>query len=504
MLRTSYARKSTHVRRNQGYDHSLAFPAAECRKKTGTLVLENDDAIKKVYFSAGDIIFATSNVNEDRLGEWLLRKGVITRQQVDTTAEILKQTGKKEEVILVEQGIITQEGLADSIKSHVRQIIVSLLNWREGRYAFDESPLPVSDIIPLQMSTGNLTIEGLRELEWKVVRKALPPLRTIIRPADDPSLLFQDADLEPYQREVFTFIDGNRSIEEICSLTGLGDFNTLKAIYVLLALRMVEAGEIKTAEEKKFVHDVLRETISAKKEEKPAEHVVARTITKEELYIAYERIAGQNYYEMLGVARAATASELKRAYFTHAMLYHPDRHFKPEMSDMKEKLEMLFSSIHDAYETLSDQVKRDTYDLALARELTKSNAAGEASQNAAASKDNAENQYDEGMKRMKEGNFWGAEEAFRWALHLDPKNAEYSFRRAQALSRIPRRGHDAEESYTKAIKMAPGKTEYYMELGNFYERLGLKTKALNAYQNALRLEPNSDKIKQTMKKLSDG
>jgi len=479
------------------------FQSLNAEKKTGTIVFENDEVVKKVYFSAGDIIFASSSDSEDRLGEWLVRTGIITRQQADTTSELFKQSRKKEGEILVDQGFLTPAGLVDGIKSHVRQIIISLLNWRDGRYIFDESPLPASDIIPLLISTGNLTIEGLRKLEWKVVRKSLPPLRTIIRPADDPSLLFQDADLEPDQRAVFALIDGNKSIEDICSQTGIGDFNTLKAIYVLLALRMVEAGEIKTEEEKKFVNEVVHETISATKEEKPVAPAPARSISKEELNTAYETLGRQNYYEVLGVAHAIKTPELKKAYFTMAKLYHPDRHLKPEMSDMKEKLEALFSTIHNAYETLSDQIKRDQYDLVLAREQTKSHAEEQAKQSAAVSRNNAEDQYVEGIERLKSGDFWGADEAFQWASRLDPTNAQYVFRRAQALLRIPRRGHDAEELFKKAIKMVPRKIEYQLELGNLYERNGLKKKALSVYQNALRLDPNSEKIKQAIQKVGE-
>jgi tetratricopeptide (TPR) repeat protein len=162
---------------------------------------------------------------------------------------------------------------------------------------------------------------------------------------------------------------------------------------------------------------------------------------------------------------------------------------------------MLFSSIHDAYETLSDQVKRDQYDLVLAREQTKSHAEEQARQSAAASRENAEDQYAAGMKHLKSGNYWGADEAFQWASKLDPENAEYVFRRAQALSRMPRRGHDAEELFKKSLKMAPRKIEYHLELGNFYERIALKTKAMSTYQNALKLDPNSEKIKQAIAKL---
>ena len=470
-------------------------------KKTGTLVLERDDAIKKVYLSSGDIVFASSNLAEDRLSEWLVRAGTITRQQRDAASELLQKTGKKEGAILAALGFITSKDLTDGVKNQIKQIIISLFNWRDGSYSFDEGPLPDSGIISLQMSTGNLIIEGFRGIAWQVVRKSLPSLKTILRPSDDPSLLFQGADLDQDHRAVLALIDGNKSIEELCGQTGIGDFNTLKAVYVLLALRMVEKGELKTEEEKKFVREAVHETIAVK-EEKHTERKVIRKITKEELLAAYASLGTQNHYDVLSVGRAAVAQDIKKAYFSLAMLYHPDRHFIPEMSDMKEKLEALFASIHEAYETLSDQAKREEYDLYLASGAEKQRAVEKAKAGHPDDRETAVVQFNDGMKKFKAGDFWGAEEAFRWAARFDPDNADYVFHRGVALSHIPRRGHDAEDSFVKALKIEPKKIEYSLALGNFYERNGLKAKALSTYQEALKHDPNAEKIKQALQKVS--
>ena len=212
---------------------------------------------------------------------------------------------------------------------------------------------------------------------------------------------------------------------------------------------------------------------------------------------AYESLDSKNYYEVLGVARSASAQEIKKAYFHSAKLYHPDRHFDPEMSDMKEKLEALFSSIHDAYETLSTQSRRDQYDGILARE--EKSAGPTAAQEKLNNQEIAVVQFSEGRKQFQIQNFWGAEESFRWAMRLEPKNAEYIFHLGLALSRIPRRGHEAEEYFVKAVELSPSNASYFLELGNFYMKNGLKTKALSVFQQALKCDPTSEKIKSSIK-----
>ena len=64
----------------------------------------------------------------------------------------------------------------------------------------------------------------------------------------------------------------------------------------------------------------------------------------------------RDYYEVLGVAKGASADEIKSAYRKLAMKYHPDRN--PDNPEAKEK----FTEISEAYEVLSNPEKRQRYD----------------------------------------------------------------------------------------------------------------------------------------------
>ncbi len=462
------------------------FQDLRAGKKTGTVVFERDEVVKKVYFQEGDIIFASSSQEEDRLGEYLLRAGTITKAQYDASMEVLQKTGKKHGAALIQLGFISPQNLVAGVKHQVKNIILSLFAWRDGRYTFEEGPLPQADIVPLQMSTGNLILEGLSGVDWQIVRKTLPQLKTVLRPTPDPSQLFQGADLTPDQMAILSLIDGKTNVEELCSKSGIGDFNTLKSVYVLLALRMVEPGEIKTEKGKSFAREMVRETVTVKTTsgKKPSGPQTAEpSATKETIQRAYHDMEAQDHYEVLGVSRSTTALEIKKAYFKLAKLYHPDRHFDPEMSDMKPKLEALFMRIHEAYDMLSTQAKRDQYTSTLGKG-GKASGTEQQKPEKAAQKENAVDQYEEGMRQFKAGNFWGAEEAFRWATRLDPGNPRFLFYRGLALARMPRRRHEAEEYFKKVIEMSPNRLEYYVELGNFYLKNNLKAKALAVFKKA--------------------
>ncbi|XP_037546289.1 dnaJ homolog subfamily A member 3, mitochondrial isoform X2 [Nematolebias whitei] len=64
----------------------------------------------------------------------------------------------------------------------------------------------------------------------------------------------------------------------------------------------------------------------------------------------------QNLYEILGVSRNASQKEIKKAYYQLAKEYHPDAN--PDDPEAKEK----FTKLAEAYEVLSDEVRRKEYD----------------------------------------------------------------------------------------------------------------------------------------------
>src|SRR5579863_5278887 len=67
-------------------------------------------------------------------------------------------------------------------------------------------------------------------------------------------------------------------------------------------------------------------------------------------------MAKTDFYELLGVARNASADDIKKAYRKLAMQHHPDRNQGDKAAEQK------FKDLSEAYEVLKDDQKRAAYD----------------------------------------------------------------------------------------------------------------------------------------------
>ena len=101
----------------QAFDISRVLVSEEVRQIrregwTGVLALAQGDIAKGLYFMDGEIVFAASTVEEDRLGANLYRIGRITEPQFRAAMTAAQTPGRRLGQALIDAGVLKREELA--------------------------------------------------------------------------------------------------------------------------------------------------------------------------------------------------------------------------------------------------------------------------------------------------------------------------------------------------------------------------------------------------------
>jgi hypothetical protein len=200
-------------------------------RATGILTLVSGGARKALYMKEGHVVFASSNLPNDRLGEILIREGKITVDEYESSIRAISK-GKRQGKVLVEMGALSPKDLWDGVQFQVREIVYSVFQWEEGQFHFEESTLPDKERITVDLDVVQLVLAGIRRVEAHGrIQRRYPSLDLVLESVAEPP----EGSLEPYEDHVRALIDGERSVADICRESEIGDHETLKVLYALLS-----------------------------------------------------------------------------------------------------------------------------------------------------------------------------------------------------------------------------------------------------------------------------
>ncbi len=137
-------------------------------KATGALIVRRSGVEKCIYVKNGQIVFATSSDGRDRLGEMLVKAGLLSREHLDAALKLYQKNAgfKKIGAILVENGFVSPRDLFAGLKSQVKDILTSLFLWDDAEYRFEDRLPP--DVIQLQFNLPELIAEIIERIKREV------------------------------------------------------------------------------------------------------------------------------------------------------------------------------------------------------------------------------------------------------------------------------------------------------------------------------------------------
>jgi hypothetical protein len=195
----------------------------------GELILLSERGNRSFFFDAGTIIGAMTSVPEERLGETLYRFGVITREQLDAIVAESTRTGKRLGEAATELGIVPREKLFAMMARQVEEVFYAAVHVSEGAFYFFDRFEEKSVLMRHNLNASGLLMEAARRMdEMRFFREKIPNDDFV--PVPVPGKKAPD-DLA----EIFTHVDGQKSIADICRTSGHPEFDVTRACFQLLS-----------------------------------------------------------------------------------------------------------------------------------------------------------------------------------------------------------------------------------------------------------------------------
>jgi len=145
-------------------------------------------------------------------------------------------------------------------------------------------------------------------------------------------------------------------------------------------------------------------------------HILERRKTIEEKADSIER---EDFYKMLGIKTDAGAGDIQGAYFKLAKTWHPDR-VSPEIADLKDLVQKIFTKLNEANSTLNDSQKRAEYNA----QIMQGGGSDEDQRKVAAVID-AALEFQKAEVLMRKNDLAGAENYAARAVNADPDQIDY-------------------------------------------------------------------------------
>lgn len=274
------------------------------------------------------------------------------------------------------------------------------------------------------------------------------------------------------------------TLDEVLSITPLDEAETLRQVYSLYLLGLVQAIPApKSAVRPSIPAASPLPSESGTRPQNGTDWLHLKQEIEEQRYL----LSHGNYYDLLNVSRQSKDDEIKTAYYTLAKRFHPDRYQSDAPAGLLEQVENLFCHLSEAYETLSKPAERAEYDQKLA-------AATPAPRKPASEFERAERSFAEGRKLFEHEHYARAEVYLKEAVTLKPEVARYRIMLGRALAKNPKHRKDAEEHFLKAIELDPKNALHYVELGKLYKEANLMTRAQKLFEQALQRNPTSEEV----------
>lgn len=218
---------------------SIIFDVARKKRLTGVLLFKAGPIQKEIYFRGGRARYLSSNLRQELFGEFLVRRGIVSREQIE---EVLR-TQKDEKIrlgdALVASGYVRAHELANLLESQFRERFLELFRWNRGWYGIFEGEESLPGVVAFDVDPIPLIAEGVRSVvSIDIIRSILDDKRNhLLLRNDSAAVEIHEFHFQPREMRVVYLLQSNLTLADLLKQlpprSGLEE-TALRVVYLLL------------------------------------------------------------------------------------------------------------------------------------------------------------------------------------------------------------------------------------------------------------------------------
>jgi serine/threonine-protein kinase len=222
-------------------------------KETGVIFVERAAQVevvagrKELYFVEGKLHHVASSNASELLGEYLVRRGKLAREELDLALAVLPRHGGRMGDTLIALGLVDAVDIFRAIREQGRDRVADLFVWKQGTVAFYRGQQAPHVDFPLDLDLPGLMLAGLEAAQPGDValEKLFPRLDDVLRAATELSPRLREVTWPPVVARVLDVAQMPRKLREVMTLAirggpaGATAGDIARAVELLLAARAV-------------------------------------------------------------------------------------------------------------------------------------------------------------------------------------------------------------------------------------------------------------------------
>ncbi len=456
-------------------------------RRTGHLTIIRAPIRKVLYWSQGELVLITSTAPEDSLGEFLVRRGVLTGDRArqlagnDLTGVVSR---------FHESGVLELSWRQTLLREWVATQFVPLFSLDEGTAAFTEDEALSPDKRVFLQSTAALVLEGVRSItNGLVLRRSLGDLKREITWAHGSRYNIDSVPLNDAERGIATQLGAEpQTVEAFLKHFTTDSVTAAKVVIGLLAIGLYSVVEFRAQTPAPASFDDLQRDLELLAAIGSSDQRSLRAVGLS------RQMSSMDHYQILDVPRAATRSQIISNADEQKKKYDPLTY--PPV--VREAVTAIGRRIDEALGVLKDSTRRQEYDRLL---HDRSRSSSGSINQRLTQRAIADQNFAKARELTIEGDYYGAIVLLKQAVEFAPDNAQAWFLLGSCQERNPKWRRDAAESFQMALSVDPNFVDAMISLGDLYKTEGLISRAQSCYEDVLKISPENQQAKSRVQAL---